>query len=332
MSIGKAVIVDYKYLGEKELFQPEIAAAKENDIELILGFCKTEDEIIDLAKDADVIHCCGNPPITRRVISSLENCKYIIRYGIGVNSVDLDAATEHGKVVYNMPGFCTEELAIHATALILSLLRNVNYYDSRIRKGEWPKAKGITPRRLSGMTLGLYGFGGSAKPLAEIFGKGFLSRVITNDPYVSHKVCSEFGVEKVTFDEMLRESDIISVNAPLNDETYHIFNEEAFRKMKNTAMIVNIARGPLIDEKALVRALENGEIRFAGLDVFEQEPLSSDNPLLKMENVVLTPHSAFYGEESLENQHNTAALLMVESLARNKIVSRNVANRELLKD
>jgi D-3-phosphoglycerate dehydrogenase len=332
MSIGKAVIVDYKYLGEKELFQPEIAAAKKNDIELILGYCKTEDDIIDLAKDADVIHCCGNPPITRRVISSLEKCKYIIRYGIGVNSVDLDAATEYGKIVYNMPGFCTEELAIHATALILSLLRNVNYYDSRIRKGEWPKAKGITPRRLSGMTLGLYGFGGSAKPLAEIFGKGFLSRVITNDPYVSDKVCSDFGVEKVTFDEMLRESDIISVNAPLNDETYHIFNDEAFRQMKNTAMIVNIARGPLIDEKALVEALEKGEIRFAGLDVFEQEPLSSDNPLLKMDNVVLTPHSAFYGEESLENQHNTAALLMVESLSKNNIVSRNVANRELLKD
>jgi D-3-phosphoglycerate dehydrogenase len=331
MSIGKAVVVDYTYLGDESLFQPEMLAAKENDIELILGNCKTEDEIIELAHDADVIHCCGNPPITRRVISTLSKCKYIIRYGIGVNSVDLEAATEYGKVVYNMPGFCTEELALHASALILSLLRNVNYYDSRIRKGEWPKAKGVTPKRLSGMTLGLYGFGGSAKPLAEIFGKGFKSRVVTNDPYVSEEICYEYGVERVSFDEMLSLSDVVSVNAPLNNETYHIFNKEAFKKMKKTAMIINIARGPLIDEKALIEALETGEIRFAGLDVFEQEPISKVNPLLKMDNVVLTPHSAFYGEESLENQHSTAAMLMVQALTENMIIERNVANGDVLR-
>ncbi|WP_409228180.1 C-terminal binding protein [Gudongella sp. SC589] len=328
----KAVIVDYKYLGDENLFLPEIQAARENDIELWLEDCKTEEEIINVAKDADAIHCCGNPPITRRVIENLDKCRFIIRYGIGVNSVDLEAATEHGKVVYNMPGFCTEELAIHSTALILSLLRNVNFYDTRIRAGEWPKAKGPTPRRLSGMILGLYGFGGSAKPMAEIFGKGFNSKVITNDPFVSDEVCREYGVEKVSFDQMLEQSDIISINAPLNESTYHIFNKDAFKKMKNNAMIVNIARGPLINEEDLIEALKAGEIKFAGLDVFEKEPISNDNPLLQMENVVLTPHSAFYGEESLQNQHNTAARLLVESVVNSNWVIENIANRQIIKD
>lgn len=330
--ILKAVIVDYDYLGNENLFLQEIKAAMENEIDLKLEKCKTEDEIISVAKDADAILCCGNPPITRRVQESLDKCKYIVRYGIGVNSVDLEAATEYGKVVYNMPGFCTEELAIHASSLILNLIRNVKFYDTRIRSGEWPKAKGITPRRLSGMTLGLYGFGGSAKPLAEIFGKGFKSRVITNDPFISEEVCSEFGVEKVSFDQMLEQSDIISINAPLNESTYHIFNKDAFKKMKKTAMIVNIARGPLINEEDLIEALEEGEIRFAGLDVFEKEPISNDNPLLQMENVILTPHSAFYGEESLQNQHNTAAKLLIESVVNNNWVIENIANREILKE
>lgn len=327
----KSVIVDYNYLGDENLFSVEVEAASNNNIELVLEKCKTEEDIISVAKDADIIHCCGNPPITRRVLEELSRCKYIIRYGIGVNSVDLEAATELNKIVYNMPGFCTEELAIHASALILSLIRNINYYDSRIRSGEWPKAKGITPRRLSNMTLGLYGFGGSAKPTAEIFKGGFKSRVITNDPYVDESICDEYSVEKVSFDELLEQSDIISINAPLNDHTYHVFNLDAFRKMKNTAMIINISRGPLIDEKDLVTALKAGEIRYAGLDVFEKEPIDPDSPLLKMENVVLTPHSAFFGEESLKNQHETAARLMLESLINKNTVIENVANKDVLR-
>jgi len=329
--MAKAVIVDYNYLGDENLFSFEIEAAKENNIELVLERCKTEEDIISVAKDAEIIHCCGNPPITRNVLNKLNKCKYIIRYGIGVNSVDLAAATELNKIVYNMPGFCTEELAIHASALVLNLIRNINYYDSRIRSGEWPKTKGITPVRLSNMTLGLYGFGGSAKPMAEIFNGGFKSRVITNDPYVDMSVCDKYGVEKVSFDELLEQSDIISINAPLNQDTYHTFNMETFRKMKNTAMIINIARGPLIDEEDLIEALRTGEIRYAGLDVFEKEPIDLNSPLLKMENVVLTPHSAFFGEESLKNQHETAARLMLESLINKNTVIENVANKDVLR-
>ena len=139
---GKAVILDYSYLGGLENFLIEAEELKNNNIELVFAECKTEDDIISAAHDADIILCCGNPPITRRVISSSAKCRFIIRYGIGVNSVDLDAATEYKKLVYFMPGFCGEELVMHATALILNLLRNVSFYDSNIRRGNWPKAKG----------------------------------------------------------------------------------------------------------------------------------------------------------------------------------------------
>jgi len=326
----KVVIVDYVYLGGLELFKAEKEHLEEHGIDLVFADCKTEEQIINAASDADIILCCGNPPITRKVISSLEKCIAVIRYGIGVNSVDLEAATEYNKIVYFMPGFCIEELVLHATALILNLLRNVNYFDSSIRAGNWPKAKGYMPRRLSNLVLGLYGFGGSARPMATLFKEGFKSKVIACDPYVSDQVYEDYGVEKVSFNELLNKSDIISIHVPLNKETHHIFNKEAFSKMKNTSMIVNIARGPIINEEDLIEALKQGQIKYAGLDVFEKEPIDKNNELLKMNNVVLTPHSAFYGEESLQNQHLTAARLVISTLVDKKIVIENVANKDVL--
>lgn len=328
--MSKVVLVDTFYLGSEEPFTTEIEALRENSIELVFANCRTEDEIIEAAIDADIILCSGNPPITRKVLGSLPKLKAAIRYGIGVNSVDLEAATEFNKIIYFMPGFCSEELVLHATALILSLLRNINFYDSSIRKGNWPKRKGNVPRRLSNMIVGLYGFGASARPMANVFKNGFCSEVIACDPFVNDSYYEEYGVEKVSFDELLSKSDIISIHAPLNDETRHIFNKEAFSKMKNSAMIINIARGPLINEQDLIEALQSGQIKFAGLDVFEKEPIDKDSPLLTMDNVVLTPHSAFYGEEALQNQHSIVVKLVLNTLIDNKIVKENVANRDVL--
>lgn len=329
--MGKVVILDYSYLGELEIFKVEKEQLKAHNIDLVFANCKSEDEIINSASDADIILCCGNPPITRKVISSLDNCKAVVRYGIGVNSVDLEAATEYNKIVYFMPGFCAEELVLHATALIMNLLRNVNYYDSNIRAGNWPKAKGYMPRRLSNLVVGLYGFGASARPMATVFKDGFKSKVIACDPFISDEMYKDYGVEKVSFDELLENSDIISIHAPLNKDTYHIFNKEAFSKMKDASMIVNIARGSLINENDLIEALKLGQIKYAGLDVFEKEPIDKNNPLLKMNNVVLTPHSAFYGEESLQNQHLTATKLVISTLIDKVIVKENVANVDVLK-
>lgn len=329
--MGKVVVLDYTYLGGLELFKAEKEQLAKNNIDLVFADCKNEDDIINIACDADMILCCGNPPITRRVISSLEKCKVVVRYGIGVNSVDLDAATEYNKIVYFMPGFCAEELVLHASALILNLLRNVNYYDSNIRAGNWPKAKGYMPRRLSNLVVGLYGFGASARPMATVFKEGFKSKVIACDPFTSDKIFNDYGVEKVSFEELLRESDIISIHAPLNKDTHHIFNKQAFDKMKNSSMIINIARGSLINEYDLIEALKTGQIKYAGLDVFEKEPIDKNNEFLKMDNVVLTPHSAFYGEESLQNQHLTAAKLVISTLVNQEVVTENVANKDVLK-
>lgn len=326
-----AIVVDMNYgsvsIPELEDLKKKLGSA---DIELTLAHCTTEDEIIAAAQGKALIIATGNPPITRHVMENLPQLKAVIRMGIGVNSVDLDAATELNKVILFMPGFCIGELAVHATALALSLNRNIGYYDRRIRQGQWPKAQYYMPRSPKDMVLGLYGFGGSAKELYKIWHFGFGSKVITCDPYVPEEVRSQFEVTFVDFDTMLAQSDVLSIHAPLNKETYHIFNAEAFRKMKNDAIIINIARGGLIDQDALCDALEQGEIRFAGLDVFEQEPLPADSRLLNRDDVALTCHSAFYGTESKARQLQWAFEMAQSALNQGTVPGGRVANRAVM--
>ena len=326
-----AIVVDMHYgsvsVAELEALQEKLNA---KGIDLTLVHCKTEEEIITTAKGHSIIIATGNPPITKKVMEQLPELSAVIRCGIGVNSVDLEAATELNKVILFMPGFCVGELAVHATALALSLSRNIGYYDRRIRQGQWPKAQYYMPRSPKDMVLGLYGFGGSAKELYKIWHFGFGSKVITCDPYVPEEVRSQFEVTFVDFDTMLRESDVLSIHAPLNDETYHIFGTEAFKKMKKNAMIINIARGGLIDQAALAEALEQGEIRFAGLDVFEQEPIESDSPLLHRDDVALTCHSAFYGEESKARQLQWAFEMTESALNEGTVPAGRVANRAVM--
>jgi len=323
----KAVVVDKDY-GSVSL--PELEKLKEQlceqGITLELYHCTSEAEIIACSSDAAVMICTGNPQVTASVLRSLPKLKAVLRMGIGVNSVDLSAATEYGKLVLFMPGFCINELAVHATALALALDRNILYYDSRIRKGQWPKAKYYIPKAPKSMTLGLYGFGGSAKELYQIFHCGFGSRVIACDPYVPEEVRKQYEVTFVDFDTLLAESDILSIHAPLNEQTWHIFNRDAFRKMKNDATIINVARGGLIDQEALVDALEAGEIRFAGLDVYEQEPLPAESRLLNRDDVALTCHSAFYGEESKQRQLLWAYEMTRDLLNQGKVKKNRVAN------
>lgn len=323
----KAIVVDSDYgsVTHEDLDRLRSDLEKEG-IALTLAHCTNEDQIIEAAASSAVIIATGNPPITEKVLSSLPALEAVIRLGIGVNSVDLDAATKYGKVILNMPGFCINELAVHATALALALDRNVVYYDRGIRAGKWPKATYYMPRSPKNMTLGLYGFGGSAQELYQIFRMGFGSRVITCDPYVPEAVRGQYDVEFVDFDTLLAQSDILSVHAPLNKETYHIFGAEAFRKMKNDATIINIARGGLIDQEALADALDAGEIRFAGLDVFEQEPIPVNSRLLERDDVVLTCHSAFYGEDSKARQLQWAYELTCGALNERKLERRKVAN------
>lgn len=325
-----AVIVDRDYgsvsLENQEYVKQQYA---NNGINLRLVHYRTPEEIVENCKDADAILGTGNPPITKEVLEGLPNLKVVQRFGIGVNSIDLKTATDTGVLILYMPGFCVQELAVHAAALILNLLRNISFYDRRIRMGQWPKAEGYVPRNPKDLVLGLYGFGGSARPLYDIFYHGFGTKVITCDPYVKKNIKENYDVEIVSFDQLLKRSDIISIHAPLTKETYHIFNRDAFIKMKRDAMIVNISRGGLIDQEALTWAIDNGEIRFAGLDVFEEEPLPVTAPLISSEQAVLTCHSAFYGDHAQQNQLRLS-IDLVNSVLNKKCVKKvYIANQDV---
>ena len=328
----RAVVVDKDYgsvtPAELETVREAYAAA---GIELEARHFTTEDEIIEGCRGAQIILGTGNPPITRKVMEALPELKYVQRFGIGVNSIDLDAASEHGIFVLNIPGFCAKELADLATAMIMGLIRNTVYYDREIRKGNWPKCTYLLPLDVRELTLGLYGFGAAGQHLYRIFKGGYGCRVIACDPYLPDSVKAQFAdVEFVDFDRLIAESDILSIHVGLTPETRHIFNDETFHRMKNNAIIINTARGPIIDQKALARALESGEIRGAGLDTVEVEPIEKDDPLLTMDNVILSAHCGSYGIGAKKTQIETVCALVPGAVARGELPRRNVANRAVL--
>lgn len=328
----KAIVVDKDYgsVSDRELEQVRAAYAKAG-IKLELCHFSTEDEIITGCQGAMAILGTGNPPITRKVMESLPELKFVQRFGAGVNSIDLEAAAELDKIILNLPGFCAKELADLATAMIMGLIRNTAYYDREIRKGGWPKCQYLLPGDVREMTLGLYGFGGAGRYLHDIFHNGFGTKVISCDPYVSEAVKAQYpDVEFVSFDELLEKSDIISIHVILTPETTHVFNRNAFRRMKNTAMIINTSRGPVIDQRDLSWALETGEILYAGLDTIEQEPIEPDDPLLNMDNVILSPHSGSYGVGAKKTQIQMVCDILPDAVTTGKIPARCVADRGVL--
>lgn len=258
--------------------------------------CRTEDEVIAVASDCDAL-VCQSAPITAKVIDSLTKCKIIVRYGIGYDNIDWKFAEKKGIYVCNCPDYCIDEVSNHAIALMLDCSRKITYLAGQIKLGN-AGYKVIEPViRTRGKILGLVGFGKIARLVARKM-SGFDMEIISYDPYMSRNVFKQFGVRQVSFDELLKESDFISVHCYLNDETKHMFNYQAFKKMKNTCVFVNTARGGLVDEKALIRALENKQIGMAGIDVTEAEPIETDNPLLYLDNAVVTSHMAWYSVES----------------------------------
>lgn len=329
----RAVVVDKDYgsVTAEELARVRAAYAQAG-IQLECCHFTSEEEIIDGCQGAMAILATGNPPITRRVLEALPEVKFIQRFGIGVNSIDLEAAAELDRIVLNLPGFCARELADLATAMIMGLIRNTAYYDREIRKGGWPKCQYLLPGDVREMTLGLFGFGGAARHLYDIFSGGFGTKVIACDPYVSDEVKGRYpDVEFVEFEVLLEKSDIISIHVNLTTETTHVFNKEVFCKMKPTAMIINTSRGPVINQTDLAWALENGEILYAGLDTVEQEPIERDDPLLAMDNVILSPHSGSYGIGAKKTQIGMVCELVPTAVTSGKIPARCVADRGVLK-
>ena len=253
----------------------------------------TEESFIEGARDADALLTSWGINITRKIIESLDKCVVIGVGSVGVDMVDVDAATENGIVVTNTPDIFIEEVADHAMALLLGSYRQLKIQDNFIQEGKWYRGRPSLSEfpRLIGQTLGVLAYGNVAKATVRR-AKAFGMNIIAYDPYISEIKMTSDGVEPVSFNELLARSDYLSLHCLLNEETRHIMNADAFKKMKETAYLINTCRGGVVDEKALIEALQNNEIAGAGLDVLEQEPINIENPLLTMDNVILTPHVA----------------------------------------
>ncbi|MBB5173832.1 NAD(P)-dependent oxidoreductase [Texcoconibacillus texcoconensis] len=292
MSKFKVVVTDFEY----STFVPEQEVLDELGIELQFEQCKTEDELIAACHDADAL-LNQYAQITRNVIENLPNCKIISRYGIGFNNVDLEAANEKGIIVSNVTDYCLDEVSDHAMALLLDSVRKITKLNNAVKSGTWDFKKAAPIYRLRGSTLGLVGFGNIPQVLSQK-AQAFGINVVAYDPFVPSEVAEEHSVELVSLDELCERSDYVSIHLPLNKKTEKIISHDQFEKMKEEAFIINTARGPVIDEKALIEALQEGKIAGAGLDVVEKEPIEQTNPLLEMDNVVLNPHAAFYSAEA----------------------------------
>lgn len=308
MSNLKVVVTDYEYNTLK--YEEEVLA--KIGATLVPAQCKTEEELIEACKDADGI-LNQYAQLTPRVIKSLEKCKVIGRYGVGVNTVDLDAATEKGICVVNVPDYCMDEVSDHAMALILACARKVVLMNNEVKKGNWDYKVSIPITRIRGQRLGLISFGRIAQTLAKK-AQAFGLELLVYDPYVPQEVAGKNNVKLVSLEELLKESDFVSVHAPLTPETEHLLGEKEFQMMKKSAYVINTGRGPVIDEKALIKALQQGWIAGAGLDVLEVEPPAADNPLLTMDNVVVTPHVAWYSEQASIELKTKAAKGVAEVL------------------
>lgn len=301
MSECKVVITDYVFK-TIEYEQRIISAAGGK---LVAQNCKTDAEVIALAKDADII-LVQYYEITARIIEALENCKLILRYGIGVNNVDIEAASKKGILVANVPDYAIEEVSDHTFMLILSLIRKMPVVTQAIKDGIWDVNIACPVQRVKGQTLGLVGYGRIPRLLNKKI-KGFGFRVLAYDPYVSVDDVCEDCVTLVDFETLLEESDIISLHAPLSKSTKHLFHKETFSRMKETAYLVNTSRGGLIEEQDLIEAIENGVIAGAALDVVEDEPLSPDSRLRQCDRIIVTPHMAWYSEKAQEMLQITTA-------------------------
>ncbi|MFQ3544433.1 C-terminal binding protein [Halobacillus rhizosphaerae] len=301
MSKFKVLIADYTY----STLEPEQKILETADAEMITAQCRTEEDVIEAAQGVDGI-ICQYAPITKKVIDQLDNCKIVARYGVGFDTIDVPAATEKGIMVTNVTDYCLDEVSNHAFALLMACARKVVQLHESVQNGTWDSKIAKPIYRLNGQTLGLIGLGNIPQSLA-VKAKAFGLNILAYDPFVSTDLAKELGVKLVELDELCAESDYISVHPPLNKHTEGMISDNQFKAMKETAYIINTSRGAVIDEAALIRALEENEIAGAGLDVLETEPIAQDSPLLSMSNVIINPHSAYYSVESeLELKQKTA--------------------------
>jgi len=311
---GTILIADYDF-GDVNIERAIIEGA---GFRLVAAQCKSEDEVIEHGRDADGV-LAQYAPIGARAIDAFTRCRVIARYGTGVDIVDVDAATRRGIQVTNAPNdWCAEEVADHAVALWLAAARKICRYDRAVRRGEWRWQTGQPIWRLRGRIFGLLSFGAVARSIAERV-KPFGVDIRAHDPFVDPAEMQRWGVRAVSFDQLVEAADYLVIQAPLTPETRHLFEGETLRRMKSTAILINTARGPIVEDAALHQALAEGWIAGAALDDIEEEPAKQrdwrpTNPLFQLRNVIITPHAAYYSEESIAAVRRIAAEEAVRAL------------------
>ena len=291
------------------------------------------EEIRANAADADVLIVGAVEPFTAASLRELPRCRLVVRRGVGYDNVDVAAATELGIPVAYVPDASVEEVSDHALALLLALARRLGPLDSAVKGGQWSRdagavlarRKGI--RRLKDLTLGIVGLGRIGQALARK-ARPLFREVLASDPYLAPERAAEHGASLVPFDTLLERADLISLHSPLTPETTHLFSEQTLARMKRGSYLVNAARGPLVDEAALARALQAGHLAGAGLDVTEREPIEPDSPLLSMEQVILTAHSGAASESAGDELRRRSVEAAIRGLRHERPAA--LANPEVL--
>lgn len=323
MGKGKLVMVNVDYPDhhiEEEL-------AKQAGLHFSRHTCATDAEIIAVAQDAEVL-VVALQPLNAHVIASLERCRVIGRLGVGVDAIDVEAATKKGIAVINVPDYCTEEVALHACSLLLALARKLPANDRMVRNHQWSAWPALRPiRAMSDQTLGIVGLGRIGQTVARYLEPTGL-KMCAYDPHVP-PASSPSNVRLVSWPELLAQSDLMTIHAALTAETYHLFNRESFAQMRDGAILVNVSRGAIVSEVALVEALRSGKLAGAGLDVLEFEPPASTTPLLNFPNVLITSHLAWYSEASMIRLRRTMMQRIADYLGGRPVPS--VVNTEVMR-
>ena len=302
MSEIKILIADDRHKN----YQQEKEAFRDIDAEIIIEKSLDEDVLAEKASDADAV-LVNLAPMNRKVISAMQKCKCVCRYGVGYDNVDVDALKEKGIILTNVPDYCQEDVSDHALALLMDCVRKVSRKDRAVRRGEW-NLTGVQPIfRLKDKIFGFVGYGGIGKCLhRKIDGFG-MSKVLIYDPYLDADAIVYDNAELVSLEELCSQADYISIHAPLNDETRGLIGQKQFEMMKEGVIVINTSRGGLIDTDALISALKSKEGMSAGLDVFENEPLEEGSDLRNLENITMSDHSGWYSEESAVELKTKAA-------------------------
>lgn len=291
-----------------------------------IGHCKTEEDVIKIAKEAHGI-INNYAPITKKVISSLKNLKVITTYGVGLNCIDVEAATLFGIYVLNVPTYGIDEVSDHALALILACIRKVVQLNNLVKNGIWDFKSAGPIFRIKGKILGIVGFGHIGRRIAKK-AHSFGLKVISYDPYVQLNVMKKYNVKKTSLKALLKQSDVVSLNTPLTKETKHLIGESEFKLMKANAYLINMCRGEVINQKDLYKALKEKWISGAAIDVAEGEPLDKNSNLLELDNLIITPHVGWYSIESNELLKREVAKNIAMILKGEK--PKNIVNRDVL--